>query len=90
MDIETDLQQLLERIGLDRQEIARRLDFLHWRDADARRLNSAAAELDQAHAAFIDDFYRELGAVASLQPLLADPAVLQRLKRSQQDYYRRL
>ncbi len=90
MDIETDLQQLLERIGLDRQEIARRLDFLHWRDADARRLNSAAAELDQAHAAFIDDFYRELSAVACLQPLLADPNVLGRLKRSQQAYYRRL
>ena len=90
VDIDEELSQLLARLGLDRAEIARRLQFLQWSDADAARLNAAAGPLGPTHALFLERFYEHLKHSRSLAGLIADPDTLLRLRHSQYDYYQRL
>jgi len=46
--MEDELKELLERIGLGPEVISTRMRFLDWQSSDGARLNSAAADLDDA------------------------------------------
>jgi|TARA_R110002095_G_scaffold139707_9_gene121383 hypothetical protein len=46
--MEDELKELLQRIGLGPEGIRTRMRFLEWQPSDGARLNSAAADLDDA------------------------------------------
>ena len=52
--MEDELNELLKRIGLGPEAIRTRMRFLDWHSSDGARLNSAAADLDDAYARFIE------------------------------------
>ncbi|WP_231492901.1 putative bifunctional diguanylate cyclase/phosphodiesterase [Zestomonas thermotolerans] len=85
-----ELEDLLWRIRLDGEEIAERRRFLDWDEADARRLNGAAARLASSQQAFVERLYAHLGQFSVPSALLDNPQLVERLKHSQGDYYRRL
>lgn len=85
-----EVQALLRSIGLNRQEVHTRLDFLHWSTQDGERLQRRAAEVDGLHVDFIEQLYAHLGSFATPATLLQKPGVLSRLKASQRAYYQRL
>ncbi|MCY1269853.1 diguanylate cyclase (GGDEF) domain protein [compost metagenome] len=85
-----ELQELLRRIRLDREEIAERRHFLDWEDEDARRLAAAAERLAPAQRAFVERLYEHLAQFATPAALLHSPEDVVRLKHSQSDYYQRL
>ena len=85
-----EVQALLRTIGLNRQEMHSRLDFLHWSTQDGERLQQRAAEVDGLHVDFIEKLYAHLGSFATPATLLQKPGVLSRLKASQKSYYQRL
>lgn len=88
--MEDELKKLLERIGLGPEAIRMRMRFLEWHSSDGARLNSAAADLDDAHARFIERLYVHMAAFEAPTAMLADPERLVRLKHSQRSYYERL
>lgn len=90
MGLGPKLDSVLERIGLSMTEIEQRLEYLNWGEDDARQLNGHASELDLCHRQFIDRLYDHLDHFPHLAAILADPATLERLKRSQFEYYRQL
>jgi len=90
MGLGPKLDHMLDRIGLSPAEIDQRLRYLHWQPADEQRLQQAAAERGDSHARFIDQLYAHLGQFPPLAAILAEPATLQRLKRSQAQYYEQL
>lgn len=57
-----ELEDLLWRIRLDGEEIAERRRFLDWDEADARRLNGAAARLASSQQAFVERLYAHLAS----------------------------
>ncbi len=87
---EQELQGLLKRIGLDRQEIENRCRFLGWNEQDAARLSRSAGLMEEPHAAFVEALYAHMVKFDPLQRILNDADTLRRLKRSQLNYYRRL
>jgi len=90
MGLGPKLDHMLDRIGLSPAEIDQRLRYLHWQPADEQRLQQAAAERGDSHARFIDQLYAHLGQFPPLAAILSEPATLQRLKRSQAQYYEQL
>ncbi|MEX6500497.1 putative bifunctional diguanylate cyclase/phosphodiesterase [Pseudomonas zhanjiangensis] len=90
MGNEQEFQELLQQIGLDREEICQRLDFLDWGHADIKRLGSHGRALQPAHARFLDHLYQRLGDFPATAAVLGNPATVTRLKHSQSDYYQRL
>lgn len=90
MGLGPKLDHMLDRIGLSPAEIDQRLRYLHWQQADEQRLQQAAAERGDSHARFIDQLYAHLGQFPPLAAILSEPATLQRLKRSQAQYYEQL
>lgn len=90
MGLGPKLESVLERIGLSMTEIAQRLEYLNWGEDDARQLNGRASELDQCHRQFIEHLYDHLRNFQPSATILANPATLERLKRSQFEYYQQL
>ncbi len=88
--MEDELKELLKRIGLGPEAIRTRMRFLEWQSSDGARLNSAAANVDDAHAKFIERLYTHMAAFEVPTALLTDPQRLVRLKHSQRSYYERL
>ena len=88
--MEDELKELLQRIGLGPEAIRTRMRFLEWQPSDGARLNSAAADLDDAQARFIERLYTHMAAFDTPTAMLADPQRLVRLKHSQRSYYERL
>ena len=88
--LEQEFQGLLQQIGLEREDLISRLSFLDWDAADAERLATHAARMNDAHEPFLDRLYQRLGEIPSLASLVADEGTVLRLKHSQSDYYRRL
>ncbi len=90
MGNEQEFQDLLQHIGLDREEISQRLRFLDWSAADIEQLGRHSAGLQPAHARFLDHLYQRLGDFPATAAIVNDPATISRLKHSQGDYYQRL
>src|SRR5258708_1013339 len=75
---------------LTEQEIVRRKQFMEFQEEDVERL-SAIGDLARQYAdAVIDDFYTHLMAFDETKSFFKDPAVLQRVKSLQKDYFLRL
>jgi chemotaxis family two-component system sensor kinase Cph1 len=72
------------------QEIAERLAFLQLNPRDVSLLKALHKTLKGRHAAFIEDFYVQLQRFEEPSALLADPALVKRLKRKQENYFDRL
>jgi len=68
-------------------EIAERLAFLQLSPRDIDLLKALHASLKGRHATFIDDFYIQLQHFSATRDLLADPALVERLKRKQEAYF---
>ena len=88
--MDSNLLDLMQRIGLDREEVAERLRLLDWRRDDPARLTAAAAGVEAAHQSFVERLYSHLQGFTGPAALIGDPNTLARLKHSQLDYYRRL
>ncbi|MGZ4989980.1 MAG: protoglobin domain-containing protein [Methylobacter sp.] len=71
-------------------EIAERLAFLQLNPRDIDLLKALHDSLKGRHASFIDDFYIQLQNFDATRNLLADPALVERLKRKQEVYFDRL
>ena len=84
------LDELIQRIGLNRRDVHERRKLLDWQDADATRLNSAAAHMSDPQRNFTERLYGHLASFPGPASLISSAATLQRLKHSQLDYYQRL
>lgn len=87
MGNEQEFQDLLQLIAPDLDELRQRLDFLDWSQADQECLMLRAEQVDQR---FVESFYQQLAHYPTAAAILGDPAVIERLKRRQTDYYQRL
>jgi diguanylate cyclase (GGDEF)-like protein/PAS domain S-box-containing protein len=75
---------------LDAHEIAERKNFLEFTQADSDRLGSLHNQLEPVGYAFAESFYAHLLEFAPLRHLLPDEHSLDRLRRSQSEYFSRL
>jgi len=86
----TALDELIQRIGLNSEEIQQRRSLLDWQNSDAACLNAAADDVSPTHQAFTERLYQHLEGFPGPASLISDPNTLMRLKHSQQEYYQRL
>ncbi|MBI3606715.1 MAG: PAS domain S-box protein [Nitrospirae bacterium] len=77
-------------IGIDAAELARRKAFLEFDPAEAEQLKALHERLAGLSGPFLDTFYAHLTAFEETRALLSDPAVVERLKRSQLAYFNSL
>src|SRR3990167_7540534 len=56
------LDELIQRIGLNRRDVHERRKLLDWQDADATRLNSAAAHMSDTQRNFTERLYGHLAS----------------------------
>ena len=85
-----DTAKLLTDNGLSPAEIARRKEFLEFRDPDAARL-AALAPLAKKYAdEVIDELYSHLLSFKESREFFPDQGTLERVKRLQKDYFLRL
>lgn len=89
MKFEDKLLDLLNRMGLDRAEVERRLTFLQWSNADAQCLNQQQAARPGLER-FIETFYQHLAQHPHPDGLAADDQTIKRLQHAQRAYYERL
>jgi signal transduction histidine kinase len=68
-------------------DLSRRLAFLEIDEADGQRLRELAPAMKSSSAAFVDSFYRHLFAFEETARFLQDPALVARLKESQQAHF---
>ncbi len=71
---------------LEITDLARRLGFLQINEADRQRLRELAPQLKSYAADFVETFYRHLFAFEETAHFLQDPALVARLKESQQSH----
>lgn len=90
MDSAKALNELIQRMGLHRQEIQQRCNLLDWQNSDAARLNAGADTAGTFLQAFTERLYQHLERFPGPSSAISEPSTLQRLKHSQQDYYQRL
>jgi rsbT co-antagonist protein RsbR len=79
-------------IGSDftEQELLRRKEFLEFRDEDIANLAGINDVAQRYAGSVIEDFYKHLLSFEETSAFFRDPAVLQRVKKAQQDYFLRL
>jgi rsbT co-antagonist protein RsbR len=80
----------LHEIQVDEQEIARRKEFLEFRQEDAQALKDLSEIGRQYADPVIEDFYRHLLSFDETRAFFRDPKVLERVKRLQKEYFLRL
>jgi rsbT co-antagonist protein RsbR len=85
----SDLEQF-EGTDVTRGEIAKRKDFLDFKDSDAERLNEirdfSLNNVDQ----IVEEFYEHLLSFPQTKEFFRDPKVLSRVKRAQTQYFKEL
>lgn len=75
---------------MDDAEVARRKEFLQFRDEDGKALQELG-EIAKVYAEpVIEEFYRHVMSFEETRAFFRDPAVLERVKRLQKDYFLRL
>lgn len=80
-------RSLLHEMGIDKEEIARRKEFLELRDKDVERLRSLHEVAGQYAGSVIQEFYDHLLAFEEGRAFFKDPAVLERVKTAQKNYF---
>ncbi len=83
-------EALARSIGIDQRDIERRKAFISFSHRDAALLQSLHQRLATRSSEFADRFYTHLSAFEETRAFLSDPAVLERLKRSQAAYFNSL
>jgi diguanylate cyclase (GGDEF)-like protein/PAS domain S-box-containing protein len=81
------IDAIAHEIGLDGEEIAARMRFLQFDEADASALRAVHELLEQERDTFSDSFYEHLLAFPHLRELLGDADALARLRRAQSSYF---
>ena len=90
-DTKQDAERALMReMGITEREIARRRAFLEFGDEDIKELMSIHALAEQYADPVIEAFYQHLLSFEETRSFFQDPKLLERVKRSQKDYFRRL
>lgn len=69
------------------KKLADRLSFLELDERDQARLRALAPRFEDYSVKFVEDFYRHLFAFESSARFLKEPAVVERLKRAQQQHF---
>ena len=72
---------------LDEPEVARRKEFLEFRDEDAEALRSLGQVARKYADPVIEEFYRHILRFDDTKAFFRDPKVLERVKRAQKDYF---
>ncbi len=80
-------RSLLQEMGLDNEEIARRKEFLELRETDIERLRGLHQLAAQYANSVIQEFYDHLLAFEEGRAFFKDPAVLERVKIAQKNYF---
>ncbi|WP_265109043.1 globin-coupled sensor protein [Halosolutus halophilus] len=82
-----DVDELVEDIGLDEDEIARRKEFIGFDREDERRLSDLEELLRENRTAIADDFYENLLQYEETREIIdRSPKGVDALKRTQQAY----
>jgi rsbT co-antagonist protein RsbR len=72
------------------QELSRRKEFLEFREEDVANLAGINEVAQRYASSVIEDFYKHLLSFEETRTFFNDPAVLQRVRKAQQDYFLRL
>jgi rsbT co-antagonist protein RsbR len=72
------------------RELSRRKEFLEFGEEDVANLTGINEVAERYASAVIEDFYKHLLSFEETRLFFDDPAVLQRVKKAQQDYFLRL
>ena len=74
----------------DPADLKRRLAFLQLTEEDAERLRALAKTFDSCSDDFVEAFYRHLFAFDETNKFLKDPALVERLKKTQREHFQSL
>ena len=77
-------------MDMDEQEVARRKEFLEFRDEDARALRELGTTAQAYASPVIEEFYRHIMTFEETKAFFRDPKLLERVKRQQKEYFIRL
>jgi len=83
-------QLLPHEMEIDDEEIARRKEFLEFRDEDAEVLRGLGEIARKYAEPVIEEFYRHILSFQETKAFFRDPKVLERVKRLQKEYFLRL
>jgi rsbT co-antagonist protein RsbR len=83
-------RSLMQEMGLTNQELAQRKAFLQFHDEEVERLCGLHELAVQYADTVIEDFYGHLLAFEESRAFFKDPAVLERVKAAQKQYFLRL
>src|SRR6266545_2967107 len=75
---------------IDEQEVARRKEFLEFRDEDVLALRGLGDVARKYATPVIDEFYRHILTFEETKAFFRDPKLLERVKRLQKEYFLRL
>jgi len=81
---------LSQEMELTDQEIARRKEFLEFRNEDIQRLKEANLVAQRYADPVIEDLYKHFLSFPETREFFEDPKVLDRVKRMQKEYFLRL
>jgi rsbT co-antagonist protein RsbR len=83
-------QLLPHEMEIDEEEVARRKEFLQFRDEDAQVLKGLGEIARKYADPVIEEFYQHILTFEETQAFFRDPKVLERVKRQQREYFLRL
>lgn len=81
---------ILDGMGVDARDVAWRKAFLLFDEADAARLQALQAQARSFADALVEEFYEHMLAFEETRAFLRDPRVLERVKRTQREYFLQL
>lgn len=83
-------QLLPHEMQIDDEEVARRKEFLDFREEDAQALKELGDVARKYADPVIEEFYRHVMSFEETRAFFRDPKVLERVKRLQREYFLRL
>jgi rsbT co-antagonist protein RsbR len=83
-------QLLPHEMQIDEQEVARRKEFLEFREEDAQALKELREVARKYADPVIEEFYRHILSFEETKAFFRDPKVLERVKGLQKEYFLRL
>lgn len=83
-------QLLPHEMQIDDAEVARRKEFLDFREEDAQALKELGDVARKYADPVIEEFYRHVMSFEETRAFFRDPKVLERVKRLQREYFLRL
>ena len=84
---EETVREIVRALKIDEESLRTRRSFLEFTDDDAVRLFAIHSHLSSLRGRFVEDFYRHLMSFEETRRLLPDDAAVERLKKTQSDYF---